>query len=88
MNRGYSVGRTYNQKTLTARAYQTSTFLIPEPESAECRVIQQKKEDLLISLTKYFAKEIQKNELTSNLNTIKSELMTKCPSYTKKVGCC
>lgn len=88
MNRGFRVGRTYNQNTLVTRAYQTSTILTAEPENAECRFIQQKKDELLVSLTKYFAKEMPKNELTSNLNTIKSELMTNCPSYTKRVGCC
>ena len=88
MIRGYTTGRTFNQNTLPVRAYQTSTILLPELESAECKFIQQKKDELLVSLTKYFGKEIEKNDLVLSLNTIKTDLANKCPAYVPRVGCC
>ncbi len=82
------VGRAYNQTTLPMRVYQTRTILISEPESAECKLIQQKKDELLVSLTKYFAKETNKAQLTQSLTSIKIDLAEKCPSYVARVGCC
>jgi hypothetical protein len=89
MIRGYGARRAYNQATLQTRAYQTNIPSgIQEPESAECKFIQEKKDELLISLTKYFAKEIEKPALSESLSTIRRQLISNCPSYTSKVGCC
>lgn len=88
MIRGFTTGRSLNQRVSYIRAYQTSTIYISEPESDECKFIQQKKDELLLSLTKYFSKEIEKNELATSLHTIKSDLASKCPSYVPRVGCC
>ena len=90
MPRGYStatVSRGF-QITLPGRIYQTSTISIEEIESDECKLIQQKKDELLISLTKYFAKQIEKESLTKTLGDIKKSLMENCPTYTSRVGCC
>lgn len=78
----------YYQSTVPARTYQTSTVQFVNTESAECKFIQEKKDELLISLTKYFAKEMEKPELTSSLNSIKNDLVKNCPSYISRPGCC
>jgi hypothetical protein len=47
----------------------------------ECARIQKQKDILLTSLTKYFAKEIDKDNLKSDLRSIKQTLITTCTSY-------
>lgn len=90
MPRGYStatVARGF-QITLPGRIYQTSTISIEQIESDECKLIQEKKNELIVSLTKYFTKEIEKDELSSSLKSIKQSLIENCPAYTSRVGCC
>lgn len=70
--------------SMTSRMYFTATI----GESLECRLIQEKKDELLISLSQYFAKEIEKDTLSSRLTSIKKDLSDKCPTYVPKVGCC
>lgn len=81
------VMKTYSRATLTSKTYQIAT-IEGATESAECKFIQQKKDELLISLTQYFAKEIEKTSLEGKLSTIRRELVDMCPAYVSKVGCC
>lgn len=89
MYRGAS-SKTYNQYSGVNRGYNqlTVTGVIEYVDSEECRFIQAKKDELLISLTKYFAKEIEKNVLETTLTTIKQDVVATCPSYTSRIGCC
>ena len=82
--------KTYNKYSGINRGYNqlTITGVIDYVDSEECKFIQAKKDELLISLTKYFEKEIEKNALESRLTTIKKDLVTTCPSYTSRIGCC
>lgn len=84
MIRVSNIRRSYNQSTPPTREFLTSTIV----QSNECKVIQQKKDELLISLKKYFANEIQKNELIISLRNIKSNIAAVCPSYVAKSECC
>lgn len=83
MIRSYT-GKSYQVNTLQARVYQIH---IPT-DSAECTFIQEKKDELLISLTKYFSKEIEKSVVETQLSTIRRELIANCPSYSARPGCC
>ena len=76
--------KTYNQSSVPSRIYFTATI----GTSADCRLIQQKKDELLVSLAQYFAKEIEKEAFANKLTTIKSDLLEKCPTYVPRVGCC
>jgi len=86
------VGRVYYRNTTPIRTYQLSTaasILTPSNvEDAQCKLIQSKKDELIISLTKYFGKEIDKETLSSNLINIKADLAKNCPAYVARVGCC
>ena len=92
MMRSYSATKAYYRYVIpNSKAYQTNSVPTPcsqEPESAECRFIQQKKDELLISLTKYFAKEIEKKDVESQLTNIRRDLIDNCPSYSARPGCC
>jgi hypothetical protein len=92
MMRGYSNTKGYYRYVIpSSKNYQINAIPSPclqEPESAECRFIQQKKDELLVSLTKYFAKEIEKSEVEAELTNIKRDLVNKCPSYVPRPGCC
>jgi hypothetical protein len=92
MMRTGMVGRVYYRNTTPIRTYQISTaasILTPSNvEDAQCKLIQSKKDELLISLTKYFSKEIEKAQLSTNLTKIKQDLAKNCPSYVARVGCC
>ena len=83
----YGALRSYSRNTLPTRAYQTATILVPY-ETAECKFIQDKKDELLVSMKLYFEKELEKVVLESRLTNIKRELSEKCPTYVSKPGCC
>jgi hypothetical protein len=81
--------KTYNQYTGSVRGYNQPSILGSQyVESEECRLIQEKKNELITSLANYFASKVKKSDLESSLSTIKLELSSKCPSYTSRVGCC
>lgn len=82
------MARGYYQNTSAIRMYQTRSMPSGETESAECRFIQEKKDELLISMAKYFATEIDKTQVTSALTNIRQQLVDRCPAYVPKVGCC
>lgn len=92
MMRSYSTTKAYYRYVIpVGKAYQQNAVPIPcvtEPESAECVFIQQKKDELLTSLTKYFAKEIEKSEVEAQLTNIRNDLIVNCPSYVSRPGCC
>jgi hypothetical protein len=92
MRRAGIVGRVYYRNTTPIRTYQISTaaaILVPtNTEDAQCKLIQSKKDELLVSLTKYFAKETEKTDLEASLTNIKKDLVEKCPAYVSRVGCC
>ena len=80
--------RQYNQGSNLLRGYQINTICNIQINSKECQLIQAKKDELLVSLTKYFSREIEKQELSSSLTRIKRDLTENCPSYVSKSGCC
>lgn len=92
MMRSYSTTKAYYRYVIPiSKAYQQTAVPIPcvqETESSECVFIQQKKDELLISLTKYFAKEIEKDQVEAQLSNIKRDLVDNCPSYVSRTGCC
>lgn len=91
--RSYSTTKAYYRYVIpVGKAYQQNAIpmTIPEVESAECVFIQQKKDEILISLSKYFKKEIEKRDVQDSLSKIRQDLTDKCPSYvaSSKGGCC
>jgi hypothetical protein len=69
---------------LSSRVYFTSTI----GNSKDCEFIQSQKDELLVVMTKYFAKQIDKETLSNSLNTIKTDVGKKCPTYVPKADCC
>ena len=92
MMRSYSTTKAYYRYVIPiSKAYQQTAIPVPcvqESESPECTFIQQKKDELLISLTKYFGKEIERAEVESQLTNIRRDLIDNCPSYVSRTGCC
>lgn len=82
--------RTHFIRTSSPAYIGQNTFVGYQPvtESKSCRIIQEQKDKLLTSLANYFAKEIDKTDLKSNLKNIKDTLKKDCPAYVQVPNSC
>lgn len=66
-----------------ATQQQASSIAAQLAEEQQCQVVNAQKNKLLTSLASYFASEMEKDQLKTDLRQIKATLAKDCPTYTQ-----